>query len=73
MKYLVNRDILYPPPHILDRLRAGERIPMDARELFLRRPGDLVDDIPEESLDRLLTQGFISEMDSDEEDLHAEV
>ena len=59
----------YPTsPTVLRRLRAGERIPLTARGLRTAQAGELVDDLPRESVPWLLRQGYIEPVPED----HAE-
>ena len=52
--------IKYPTsPTVLRRLRSGERIPLSDRGLRTARAGDVVADVPRESIPWLLRQGYI--------------
>lgn len=61
---VVNPEISYPTdPAIVARLLAGEAIPMADRGMVSRRAGDVVDDIPAESIAGLLAAGDIVAVD----------
>ena len=58
--YRILVELSYPTdPAVLARLRAHEGVPWEERGMVVHLPGELVADVPEESVPWLLEQGVL--------------
>ena len=58
--YRILVELSYPTdPAVLARLRAHEDVPWEERGMTVHLPGELVTDVPEESVPWLLEQGVL--------------